>query len=54
MITGLQTICPCTGKHLVDTDNVVRMEADAEMEIVLADRVDHVLVGRNTCRLKRL
>ena len=53
-VTCLQTICTGAGKHLVDTDNVERMQANAQVEVVLSDRVDHVLVGGNTSSLKRL
>ena len=52
-LTGLQTICARTCEHFVDTDHVVRVESHAKVKVVLADRVDHVLVGRNAGRLKR-
>lgn len=53
-VTSLQTICTSAGKHLVDTDNVVRMETDTDVEVILSNRVDHVLVGTDTGSLKRL
>ena len=51
--TGLQTICTGAGKHLVDTDDVVGVKAHADVEVILANGVDHVLVGSNTGSLKR-
>jgi hypothetical protein len=53
-LTSLQTICTSAGKHLVDTDDVVRVKTHADMEGVLAHGLDHVLVGGNTGSLKGL
>jgi hypothetical protein len=52
--TCLQTICTSAGKHLVDTDDVERMKANANVEVILANRVDHVLVSSDTGSLKGL
>ena len=52
--TGLQTICTGAGKHLVDTDDVVRVKTHADVERVLAHGLDHVLVGGDTGSLKGL
>ena len=52
--TSLKTICASTGKHLVDTDDVLGMETNADVEVILANAVDHMLVSGNTTSLKRL
>ena len=52
--TSLQAICAGARKHLVDTDDVVRMKTHTEMEVILPNRIDHVLVGGNTGSLKGL
>lgn len=39
-------------QHLVDTQNVVRMHSDPEMERVLARRLGHILVGADTSRFE--
>ena len=44
----------CAGQHLVDTEDMVGMYADAEMESVLAGGLGDVLVGANTGGLKGL
>ncbi len=54
VLTSLQTICTGAREHFVDTDYIVRMQTHTEMEVILADRIDHVLVGGNTGSLKRL
>ena len=46
--TGLKTIGTSARQHLVDTDDVVGVGADAEVEGLLATGLDHVLVGANT------
>lgn len=46
--TGLQSIGTSARQHLVDTDDVVRVGADAEMEGILSGALDEVLVGANT------
>ena len=52
--TGLQSIGTSARQHLVDTDDVVRVSTDAQVEGVLATRLDHVLVGANTGGFKSL
>lgn len=52
--TGLQTIGTSARQHLVDTDDVVRVGADAEMEGLLAGGLHHVLVGADTGGLESL
>jgi hypothetical protein len=46
--TSLQSIGTGTRQHLVDTDDVVRVDTDAEMERILSAGLDEVLVGANT------
>jgi len=46
--TGLQTIRTGTGKHLIDTQNVERVDADAHVEEILTGILYHGLVGGNT------
>ena len=52
--TGLETIGTGAGKHFVDTDNVVRVDAHAEVETVFAAVLDEGLVGSDTGSLKSL
>lgn len=52
--TGLQSIGTSAGQHLVDTDNVVRMGADAEMEALLSSLLHKVLVGADASGLESL
>jgi hypothetical protein len=53
--TSLQSIGTSARQHLVDTDDVVRVGTDTEMEGVLATTsLDHVLVGANTGGFKSL
>jgi hypothetical protein len=52
--TSLQAICPGACKHLVDTDYIVRMKTHAEMEVILPNRIDHMLVGGNASSFKGL
>jgi len=52
--TGLQSIGTSARQHLVDTDDVVRVGTDAQVEGILATRLDHVLVGANTGGFKSL
>ena len=47
-------ISACAGQHLVDTEDMVGMYTDAEMESVLAGGLGNVLVGANTGGLKGL
>lgn len=46
--TGLQPIGTGARQHLVDTDDMVRVGADTEMETFLAGNLDEVLVGADT------
>jgi len=46
--TGLQSIGAGTGQHLVDADDVVRVDADTHVETFLSGDLDEVLVGANT------
>ena len=52
--TGLQTIGTSARQHLVDTDDVVWVSADAQVETFLAGSLDEVLVGANTGGLEGL
>jgi len=52
--TSLQSIGTSARQHLVDTDDVVRVGADTEVETFLSGNLDQVLVGANTGGLERL
>lgn len=52
--SGLETIRAGARQHLVDTDDVVRVDADAHVERVLARGLGHVFVGADTGGLERL
>jgi hypothetical protein len=52
--TGLQSIGTGTRQHLVDTDDVEGVSADAQVEALLARVLDQVLVGANTGGLEGL
>ena len=52
--SGLQSIGTSARQHLVDTDDVVGVDTDAEMETFLSGNLDEVLVGANTGGLKSL
>lgn len=52
--TGLQPIGTSARQHLVDTDDVVGVDTDTEMETFLSGNLDEVLVGANTGGLKSL
>jgi hypothetical protein len=52
--TGLKTIGSGARQHLVDAENVERVETHAKMESVLSGVLDHALVGGNTGSFKRL
>ena len=52
--TGLKSIGTSARQHLVDTDDVVGVDADTEMERFLSTVLDEVLVGANTGGLERL
>ena len=47
-------ISACAGQHLVDTEDVVRVYPDTEMESVLAGGLGHVLVRANAGGLEGL
>ena len=46
--SGLQSIGTSARQHLVDTDDVVGVDTDTEMETFLSGNLDEVLVGANT------
>jgi hypothetical protein len=46
--TRLQSIGTGTRQHLVDTDDVVGVSADTQMETILSSELDQVFVGANT------
>ena len=46
--TRLQSIGTSARQHLVDTDDVVGVDTDTEMETFLSGNLDEVLVGANT------
>jgi len=46
--TRLQSIGTSARQHLVDTDDMVRVDADTQMETFLSGNLDQVLVGANT------
>lgn len=52
--TSLQSIGTGARQHLVDTDDMVRVGADAEMETFLSGDLDEVLVGADTGGFKGL
>lgn len=52
--TSLQSIGTGTRQHLVDTDDVEGVGADAQVEGILSAGLDHVLVGANTGGLEGL
>ena len=46
--TSLQSIGTSARQHLVDTDDMVGVGTDTEVETFLSGVLDHVLVGANT------
>lgn len=52
--TSLKSIGTSARQHLVDTDDVVRVDTDTEVETLLTGGLDEVLVGANTGGLKGL
>jgi hypothetical protein len=52
--TSLQSIGTGAWQHLIDTDDMVRVGADTEVEGFLSSSLDHVLVGANTGGFKGL
>ena len=53
-LTGLEPIGTSARKHLVHTQHVVRVRADAHVEVVLTHGVNHVLVARDAGSLQSL
>lgn len=52
--TRLQSIGTSARQHLVDADDVVRVDTDAHVETFLSGNLDEVLVGANTGSLESL
>jgi hypothetical protein len=52
--TGLKPISSSARQHLVDTDDMVWVNTDTEMETFLSGDLDEVLVGANTGSLESL
>lgn len=52
--TRLQTVSTSAGKHLVNTDDVVRVNTDTQVERILTGGLGHVLVGTDTRSLESL
>ena len=52
--TLLESISTSAREHLVDADNVPRVDSDSEMEVLSTDVDEHVLVGSNTGSLEGL
>lgn len=52
--TRLQSIGTSARQHLVDTDDMVGVDTDTEMEAFLSGDLDEVLVGANTGSLESL
>ena len=52
--TSLKSIGTGARQHLVDADDMVWVDTDAQMEPLLSGNLDHVLVGANTGGLERL
>jgi hypothetical protein len=52
--SGLQPIGTSARQHLVDTDDVVGVDTDTEVETFLSGNLDEVLVGANTGGLESL
>ena len=46
--TGLESISTGTRKHLVDSDDVVRVGSDSQVEEILTGDLDHVLIASDT------
>ena len=44
----LEPVSPSTGQHLVDTDDMERVEPHSDMKAILAATLYHVFVGTNT------
>lgn len=52
--TSLEPISSCAGKHLVDAQNVERVDANTEVESVFSSSLGDVLVHDNASSLKSL
>jgi len=52
--TGLKSISTGTGQHLVDADDVVRVDTDTHVERILAGNLRHILVRANAGSFERL
>jgi len=52
--TGLESISTGAGEHLVDADNVPRVNSDSDMETFFTGVVSHVFVSGNTGGLESL
>jgi hypothetical protein len=50
----LKSIGTGTGQHLVDADDVVRVDTDSHVEAFLSSDLDEVLVGANASGFERL
>lgn len=50
--TGLKSICTSARQHLVDSDDVVRVDTDTHVEGILSGGLDNVLVCANTGSLE--
>lgn len=48
----LEPVSPSTGQHLVDTDDMERVEPHSDMKAILATTLYHVFVGTNTGSLQ--
>ena len=47
-----EPVSPSTGQHLVDTDDMERVEPHSDMKAILATTLYHVFVGTNTGSLQ--
>lgn len=52
--TGLESIGTSARKHFVNSDNVIRMGSDSQVEEILTRGLNHVLVASNTGSLQSL
>ena len=46
--TSLESICTSARQHLVDSDDVVRVDTDSQVEGILSGGLDNVLVRADT------
>merc|ERR1719356_1360163 len=47
--SGLQTISACARQHFVDSKNMVRMNANSDVELILSSILHHILVTTDSC-----